>query len=143
MVDPAGFYSRFKDTIEDLSALHALTVTPDPARIPPKDTVKDRLASGTLIHLVVPADLRRSLELDLPKLEAKKAKLIKEMEKMNLMVSGDNYKVKATAEAQRTHAKKVVGGPEPGVVYCFFNLQIATLEEKLARINYIQSISNQ
>src|SRR5699024_2752806 len=100
-------YGPFKAPIEDLSALHKLTIASEIGQSALKDAISDRVAGDTLIHLIVPSDLRKSLELDLPKLEAKKAKLIKEMEKMERMMSGDNYKVKATEEAQRTHARKV------------------------------------
>lgn len=86
----------------DLSACPSLFLTSHP----PPDTVSDRIGD-TFLHLVVPPELRKNFELDLPKLDEKRSKLVKELEKMNKMMSGENYKVKATPEAQKTHAKKV------------------------------------
>ncbi|EFA00421.1 valine--tRNA ligase [Tribolium castaneum] len=118
LLGDGSFFAPFLPVMEALSICPLVTLAP-----PPKDTVCDRVGD-THIHLVVPPELRKAFELDLPKLEDKKTKLVKELAKMNKMLSGENYKLKATPEAQKSHAKK-----------------IAVLEEKLARINHIQSLS--
>ncbi|XP_044269829.1 valine--tRNA ligase-like [Tribolium madens] len=115
-----AFFAPFLPVVETLAACPSVGFTP-----PSQGTVCDRVGD-TLIQLVVPPELRKAFELDLPKLEEKKAKLVKELGKMNKMMSGENYKVKATPEAQKSHAKK-----------------IAVLEEKLSRINYIQTLAKQ
>lgn len=108
IVGDVAFDGGLQEAIADLSVCHRVNIMPQVDKAVIRNAVSDRIGmANTLIYLLVPADLRQAVELDLPKLEAKKLKLIKELDKMNKMISGDNYKVKATAEAQQSHAQKV------------------------------------
>ncbi|XP_018564087.1 valine--tRNA ligase-like [Anoplophora glabripennis] len=125
LVNSSLHLANFGEIIQDLSACQAVNVSHQIEEVPLKNTVRDSVRD-TEIYLVVPDELRRAIELDLPKMERKKEKLLKELEKMNKMISGDTYKVNATPEAQQIHSNK-----------------ITSLEEKLSRIKYIQTLSSQ
>ncbi|CAH1987427.1 unnamed protein product, partial [Acanthoscelides obtectus] len=114
----------YMDTIQDLSACHKLTT----------DTIDESLAKNAVfdkvddvtVHLVVPEELKKAVELDVPKLEKRKTRLLKDLEKMDKMISGETYSIKATAEEQESHSKK-----------------IEKIKEQLARIHYIQVLTRQ
>jgi valyl-tRNA synthetase len=119
-----SFYEPFTATIEDLTLSHKVILTSQVDQSAVKDAICDRVSTSTQIFIAVPSELRNAFEVDLSKAESKKTKLVKELEKMNKMISGDNYRVKAKPEAQQMHAKK-----------------ITMLQEKLARITYMQTMS--
>ncbi|KAF7270781.1 hypothetical protein GWI33_016286 [Rhynchophorus ferrugineus] len=99
---------EFSPIIQDLSNLYSLKI----------------IKNNTKIYLYVPDELKQAFKSDNSKLEEKKGKLLKELEKFNKMMSGRSYKENASAQEQEFHSKKV-----------------ASLNEKLTRINYIQSLS--
>ncbi|KAJ8961322.1 hypothetical protein NQ317_001281 [Molorchus minor] len=125
LVCPIPIFKNYSENIQDLTACHQLNISSHIEADTLKNCVKDNIGEST-IYMVIPDDLRKSIELDLPKMEMKKEKVLKDLHKMMKMVSGDTYGINATLEAQESHAKK-----------------IASLEEKIARINYIQSLSRQ
>lgn len=99
-------FTKFLEVIEDNSSCQVHVHEPL-TELQLNNTIKDKVGDVT-IELVVPEELLQSLVADLPKMEKKKEKLLKELEKMNKMISGSTYKVNATPEAQETHSKKVV-----------------------------------
>lgn len=102
-----GLLADFRETIQDLSACHNVDISNQIngclLRNTARDTVRD-----TEIYLAVSDELKRALELDLSKMDKKKEKLLKELEKMNRMISGDTYQVNTTAEARQIHSDKVI-----------------------------------
>ncbi|VEN34302.1 unnamed protein product, partial [Callosobruchus maculatus] len=114
----------YTNTIQDLSGCYKLTNgTADGSSM--EKLVQDIVGDVT-INLVVPEELKRAIEVDLPKVEEKKNKLIKSLTKMEKMISGETYIINATAEQQENHSKK-----------------IAKIKEQLSRIQYIQSLTRQ
>lgn len=71
---------KFSQMIKDLSHLYALHVQSD---VPKVDNLVEDRVGDTKIFLVVPPELRKSMELDLVKMEAKRVKLLKELHKLN------------------------------------------------------------
>lgn len=62
---------------------------------------------NTKIFLKVPEELRKNLELDMPNMLKKKEKLIKELEQINKVMSGEKYLLRAPPEQQEQNARKV------------------------------------
>ncbi|KAJ8924985.1 hypothetical protein NQ315_001150 [Exocentrus adspersus] len=123
LVGASALLPSFLHVIQDLSACHQVHISNTVEGASKAGTVKDSVGS-TQVFLTVPDELMKAIELDLPVMEKKKQKLLKELEKMRRMVSGVTYQVNAAPEAQRLHS-----------------IKIGTLEEKISRINYIQSLS--
>lgn len=78
----------FSQMIKDLSHLYTLHIQNDVPKV--ANLVEDRVGD-TKIFLVVPPELKKSLELDLVKMEAKRLKLLKELNKLNETVSDPDY----------------------------------------------------
>lgn len=66
--------------IKDLSQVYTLHIQNDVPKV--ANLVEDRVGD-TKIFLVVPPELKKNLELDLVKMEAKRVKLLKELDKLN------------------------------------------------------------
>lgn len=107
LVSKSHLFADFRDAIQDLSACHQVDVSDQINGVPLEDTARDSVRD-TEIYLTVPDELKRALELDLPKMEKKKVKLLKDLEKMNRMISGDTYHANTTAEARQGHSAKVI-----------------------------------
>lgn len=71
---------HFSQMIKDLSQLYTLHIQNDVPKV--ANLVEDR-AGDTKIFLVVPPELKKNLELDLVKMEARRVKLLKELDKLN------------------------------------------------------------
>lgn len=71
---------QFSQMIKDLSQLYTLHIQNDVPKV--ANLVEDR-AGDTKIFLVVPPELKKNLELDLVKMEARRVKLLKELHKLN------------------------------------------------------------
>nr|XP_023015445.1 valine--tRNA ligase-like [Leptinotarsa decemlineata] len=110
---------NYSDAIQDLAGCHSLTVTNESITAPYTTSVKDVVGVST-IHLQVPEDVLKHLQADLPKMNMKKEKLLKELEKLNEIVSAASYKINVGVERQEGNSKK-----------------ISTIQEKLTRIEYI------
>lgn len=98
---------EFSQVIQDLSNLYSLRIIESEDAIKNNaDLVKDSI-EDTKIYLYVPDELRKAFKSDSGKLDEKKGKLLKELEKLNKMMSGHSYKENASAQEQDIHSKKV------------------------------------
>lgn len=69
--------------------------------------IKDS-SRGTKIFLDVSTELRNTVVESLPNMQVKKENLIKELKKIERMVSGNNYKINASPDEQASHSRKVI-----------------------------------
>ncbi|XP_050301652.1 valine--tRNA ligase-like isoform X2 [Anthonomus grandis grandis] len=111
---------KFHQVIKDLAHLYTFNILDHKPTT--NGLVKERVRENT-VYVVVPEELRKNLEVDIGKMEQKKEKLLKELEKLNQMISAAAYREKASPETQQNATRK-----------------IAQLNEKIDRITYIQSL---
>lgn len=104
---------HFSQMIKDLSQLYTLHIQNDVPKV--ANLVEDR-AGDTKIFLVVPPELKKNLELDLVKMEARRVKLLKELDKLNEAVL-----LEETKERNRKKIQEVT--------------------EKISRIDYVRSLT--
>ncbi|CAH1155569.1 unnamed protein product [Phaedon cochleariae] len=114
----------YSETIMDLSACHEVNILGENLNMVSSDEIKDTVGRTT-ICLAVPEDIKRAIEIDFPKMEIKKEKLFRQLEKLRKMTCGSTYKMNASSEAQEVHSKK-----------------IAKIEEQISRIENIQKLSS-
>ncbi|KAG5898253.1 hypothetical protein JTB14_029631 [Gonioctena quinquepunctata] len=105
IVSTSPSMNNYSDSIQDLTACHSVTIGIETAKTPTKNTVRDAVGDAT-IHLAIPDDLFGNLQADLPKMNQKRDKLLKELDKMNKMVSGATYRVNATTGGTREPLEK-------------------------------------
>ncbi|KAF2881493.1 hypothetical protein ILUMI_24691, partial [Ignelater luminosus] len=123
IVSKLSLYRELSGVIEDLAACDKVTVASE-KQSSTVETVSDTVGSHATIYLTLPPELKKALEIDLAKLEKKRTKLLEELRKMQSMTSVESYRINAPVKAQQGHAKK-----------------IASLQEELARIDYMQNFS--
>ncbi|XP_066154858.1 valine--tRNA ligase-like [Euwallacea fornicatus] len=112
---------KFSQIIKDLSKIHTLHIL-NSTCAKPQGTVEDSIGRNK-IYLTVPEELKKALEVDLEKIEAKRGKLIKELEKLNQHVFSKGYIENASIETKENDKKK-----------------LEKITEKIARIDYIRSL---
>nr|XP_022920244.1 valine--tRNA ligase [Onthophagus taurus] len=121
LVTRSPIYTDYLNTIQDLSGCNTIQIHQDIER--KDDMVVDKIGDVTIL-LEVPQELRDKFDVDVRKLQVKKSKLVGELEKIKAMTSTEGYKLNATEKTKEVNAKKIAG-----------------LEEKITRINYMESFT--
>ncbi|XP_071050505.1 valine--tRNA ligase [Onthophagus taurus] len=121
LVTRSSIYTDYLNTIQDLSGCNTIQIHQDIER--KDDMVVDKIGDVTIL-LEVPQELRDKFDVDVRKLQVKKSKLVGELEKIKAMTSTEGYKLNATEKTKEVNAKKIAG-----------------LEEKITRINYMESFT--
>uniref|UniRef100_A0A1Y1N5J3 valine--tRNA ligase n=1 Tax=Photinus pyralis TaxID=7054 RepID=A0A1Y1N5J3_PHOPY len=124
VVSRIAIYKELTEVVADLAACDKVAVASREV-VDTKETAYDTIGSHTTIHLLLPPDISKTLEMDLKRLEQKKEKVSVEVEKMRRMMSAESYRINAAAKVQQTHAKK-----------------IQMLEDELSRIETLQKYSS-
>lgn len=96
------------DVVTDLSGYHKVEISEKFNDSTLNSCVQDCVRK-TEIFLKVPDETRENIQLDLPNMQKKREKLLRELEKLKQRISGNNYRVKVSALSQDIHAKKVIG----------------------------------
>ncbi|XP_018319909.1 valine--tRNA ligase isoform X2 [Agrilus planipennis] len=125
IVSKLALFSDFLNVIKDLSASETVYLMEESGPVLEDNYVTDSVGDVAKIEIFLPKEQRQLLELDLQKLEKKREKLIKELNKLETMTSSESYRNNAPPEAQRTHSKKILA-----------------LTDDLSRIEFMQKIAN-
>ncbi|XP_057657718.1 probable valine--tRNA ligase, cytoplasmic isoform X2 [Diorhabda carinulata] len=108
--------------IQDLTGFNDIEVSNEVKDDFSKNCLKDKIGE-TKIYLEMSEEIRKTLQFDLDKMEKKKKKLEKELEKIKKMVSGSTYKMNVGLEKREIHSKKII-----------------LLEEQLTRLDYMKNV---
>ncbi|XP_056641604.1 probable valine--tRNA ligase, cytoplasmic isoform X2 [Diorhabda sublineata] len=108
--------------IQDLTGFNDIEVSNEVKDDFSKNCLKDKIGE-TKIYLEMSEEIRKTLQFDLDKMEKKKKKLEKELEKIKKMVSGSTYKMNVGLEKREIHSKKII-----------------LLEEQLTRLDYLKNV---
>lgn len=106
LVTTSLFQQKMPEVVADLAGCHKIHISDTFEEKNLKSCLTETIR-GVKIILNIPEDFRKKMEFDLPVMKKKKDKLVKELEKMNKMVSSKTYKEKATLDAQKEHSYKV------------------------------------
>ncbi|XP_072386333.1 probable valine--tRNA ligase, cytoplasmic [Diabrotica undecimpunctata] len=123
LVDSTNRLKKYLNIIEDLTGFKDIRIDGTLPNEVVSTSLKDK-SGNTYIYLQVSDEVKKSFQTDLLQIEKKKEKIIKELNKINKMVSGSTYKINASLEKQEIHSKK-----------------ISSLQEQLVRLEYFQNIA--
>lgn len=118
------FLRENSNTIMDLSACACLEFN-SPTGSSSGSYISDKVDSAEIL-LHVPEELQRALTVDAEKFEVKRAKLAKELNKLRASMSSPSYAEKVSPSSHENNLRK-----------------IAQLEQKIMRLNYVQSLAEQ
>lgn len=111
--------------VEDLTGCYKVSFALEACdRINDTNFVSDEINNFGSVHLYVPEESMKQFKVDLKKMEGKLEKLNKELDKMRKKTENEYYRLKASEKSKESDSKKIMD-----------------LEEKITRINYLQTFT--